>query len=344
MPTGDLLRKLLVAHATNDDGLFREAAHGLINEERAKHHRLLADDLERILERSNGSPISRRGVVRSLLPEVPRDRERGLPLVGVTAPETTWSQLVVPEAEERLLRDIVDQHKREDHLRTAGLRPVRRVLFVGPPGCGKSLTARVLASALEYPLVTVQIAGLVSSYLGETAANLSRVFEFLRAGRYVVLFDEFDAIARSRDDPTEHGEIKRVVNALLQSLDGDDSRNLLIAATNHESVLDNAVWRRFELFLAFSYPAEDARRDILRVFLRGFEMDERILASVASRSDGMSGGDLEVLAVGAARRAVLSLRGRLLKDDFALGFEQWAIKRQLTGTNLGTQPMGQTPI
>lgn len=338
MPTGDLLRKLLLAHTHGDDALFREAAYGLINEERAKHHRLLADDLERIVDRSNGGQPAVSRNPPTVVAEVPRDRERGLPLLSVAAPDVSWSRLVLPEPESRVLRDIVDQHKREDLLRTAGLRPVRRVLFVGPPGCGKTLAARVVASALELPLVTVQIAGLVSSYLGETAANLSRVFDFMKGGRYVVLFDEFDAIARDRDDPSEHGEIKRVVNALLQSLDSDDTRNLVIAATNHEMVLDTAVWRRFELLLAFPYPSSAARAAILHVFLRGFHVDDRLLGRLTAQTDGMSGGDLEILAVSAARAAVLGMRSRITEADVRPGLEQWSVKRQLTSVPSAMDP------
>src|SRR5690606_16472912 len=139
----------------------------------------------------------------------------------------------------------------------------RRVLFWGPPGCGKTSAAEALAAEMGVPLVVVRLDSLISSYLGETASNLRRIIEYAHQGRWVVLFDEFDAIGRLRDDPTEHGEIKRVVNASLQMLDQYDGPSTFVAATNHEGLLDTALWRRFDEVVVFRPPTAHQLRHML---------------------------------------------------------------------------------
>ena len=146
-------------------------------------------------------------------------------------------------------------------------------MFCGPSGCGKTLTAEVIAGELGRPLTIVRTDSVVSSFLGETAANLRRVFDFVSASPLVALFDEFDALGKEREDASEHGELRLVVNAVLQMLDAYDGRSLVIAATNHEQLLDSAIWRRFEevLFLKPPTPAQLLR--LLTIKLRGVRYD-----------------------------------------------------------------------
>ena len=129
----------------------------------------------------------------------------------------------------------------------------RRVLMFGPPGSGKTSAAEGLAAELGIPLVVVRLDSLISSYLGETASNLRRVVDYAARAPFVVLFDEFDAIGRNRDDPQEHGELKRVVNAFLQMIEAYSGTSLLLAATNHEQLLDPALWRRFDDVIEFRF-------------------------------------------------------------------------------------------
>ena len=154
-----------------------------------------------------------------------------------------------------------------------GLRPSDRILLCGPPGCGKTLTAEVIASELGRPFAVVRTDSVVSSFLGETAANLRKVFDFTAAAPLVVLFDEFDALGKEREDASEHGELRRVVNAVLQMLDAYDGRSLIIAATNHEGMLDSAVWRRFEKVLFLEPPTRAQLCHLLSVKLRGVRRD-----------------------------------------------------------------------
>jgi SpoVK/Ycf46/Vps4 family AAA+-type ATPase len=172
-----------------------------------------------------------------------------------------------------------------------------------------------LASALDVPLATVRFDAVVSSYLGETAANLRRVFDFIGKHELVVLFDEFDAIGKDRDDPVEHGELKRVVNSLLQLIDASKTQSVLIAATNHELLLDSAVWRRFDAVLEFRLPSHQERILLLRLFLRGFSGSVRP-ESLAKHLVGATGADIERVCLAAARTAVLNGRTTVETGDF----------------------------
>ena len=196
-----------------------------------------------------------------------------MPLLTLREPDRRLEDVVLSPQNLSLVRDILREYNREEILKTHGLRASDRLLFCGPSGCGKTLTAEVIAGELGRPLTIVRTDSVVSSFLGETAANLRRVFDFVSASPLVALFDEFDALGKEREDASEHGELRLVVNAVLQMLDAYDGRSLVIAATNHEQLLDSAIWRRFEevLFLKPPTPAQLLR--LLTIKLRGVRYD-----------------------------------------------------------------------
>lgn len=312
VPGADLLRELFKAHARDDADEFRAAALRLVSEERKKNHRLLADDLERILMNgrlSKASIFPRRDVV------APKDRERGADLVEISDSELDWDRIVLPSETLELLQEIALDHLRADVLAASGLLPRNRLLFYGPPGCGKTLAAQVMAGVLSRPLVTVRFDAVVSSLLGETAANLRAVFDFISTGDWVVLFDEFDALGKDRDNTFEHGELKRVVNSLLQLMDSFRGNSLLIAATNHEQLLDSAIWRRFDMIVPFVLPKPQDRILLLRQYLRAFNTSSLSLEALSRQLSGASGADVERVAQDAARHAVLDGRREIVKAD-----------------------------
>jgi SpoVK/Ycf46/Vps4 family AAA+-type ATPase len=182
---------------------------------------------------------------------------------------------------------------------------------------------------MTYPLITVRLDAVISSFLGETAANLRRVFEFVERGQWIVLFDEFDAIGKERDNPFEHGELKRVVNSLLQLMDAYHGDSLLIASTNHEGSLDSAVWRRFDAVIAFSKPTMQDRLIMLRMFLRGFHHSDGNLESTAKKLAGATGADLERVAIEAVRHAILDGRKSVEQSDLSYALSEFQERRRL---------------
>ena len=230
MASGELLRKLVKSGADGNYESFRQVSEEVILEEREKRHYLLANDLEKILY--GRTSIASKPLL-SLVKQIPSDKERGLPLLTIKEPVRCIEDIVLSDQNSSLIDEILQEHHRQELLNSHGLFPVDRLLFCGPPGCGKTLAAEVLASELGLPLAIVRIDSVVSSYLGETASNLRQVLDFAASVPMVVLFDEFDALAKERADSADHGELKRVVNAFLQLLDSYEGKSILIAATNH---------------------------------------------------------------------------------------------------------------
>jgi SpoVK/Ycf46/Vps4 family AAA+-type ATPase len=256
MARSDLLVSLVRAAAAGDRDALRSTTEALAADERAKNHHIVADRLQRAL---------------SVVPVAPP------PLTTSTQPGAGSGQDAIIEVEPRVRlddlllslpakesgRQIIEEHVRADVLRAHGYEPRHRVLLSGPPGNGKTSYAEGIAEALGLPFFVVRYDALIGSYLGETNARLRKLFDFIRTQPSVLFFDEFDAIGKERGDTHETGEIKRVVSFLLMQLDQLPSYVLVVAASNHAELLDRAVWRRFQLRLAF--PAPD--RKLVEVFV-----------------------------------------------------------------------------
>lgn len=307
MANGKLLRQLVKAGTSGDADAFRRASEAVIREERDKQHHLLANDLENILY-GRSAPIAS-NVQRHLFDGVPSDKERGLPLIEMREPTRSEQEIVLSDQNASLIEEIIQEYRRVETLQSYGLRPAEKLLFCGPPGCGKTLAAEVLAYELERPLGIVRLDTVVSSYLGETAANLRKVFDFAQEHSIVLLFDEFDAIAKERADATEHGELKRVVNSVLQMMDSFRSDTLFISASNHERMLDSAIWRRFDDVLLFERPSIQQIRKLLTLKLRAVRVDFSLdSTSLVSQFNGMAHADIERVLRRAIKDMVLQRR------------------------------------
>lgn len=164
---------------------------------------------------------------------------------------------IAPVLSDRVLceiKSVLDEHKYSQKLIDSKLTPIKTIIFEGPPGVGKTLTAKWVAKKLNYPLYVLDLASVMNSHLGKTGNNIKEVFDFVSKNKCVLLLDEFDAIAKKRGDDSEIGELKRLVTVLLQALDGFKSSSIIIAATNHSELLDPAIWRRFEKKITFNLP------------------------------------------------------------------------------------------
>ncbi len=267
----ELLIKLFEAFTKKDDELFYKIAWDVTEDEKRKKHHLLAEQLKRIL--TENSVTLHKGYSQQV-PPIPRDNEKGFRLLDVKKFFLDWDDVVLAKETEEILRQIVKELEEEDVLATYGLKPKQKILFYGPPGTGKTLTAKVMSSIIGYPLVYVRFESVISSYLGETASNLRKIFDYMEKGKWVVLFDEFDIIGKQRDDPTEHGEIKRVVNNFMLMLENYEGDSMIMASTNHPHLLDIGVWRRFDEIIYFGLPDKERRKKIFEKYLKVMKKDK----------------------------------------------------------------------
>lgn len=248
-------------------------------------------------------------------------------------PTRQISDLVLSSAISKSLYDVVEEYKYGDEIRSHRLPLRNRLLFCGPPGCGKSITAEVLAREVGLPLVVAKLDTLIGSLLGETASNLKKVFDSIERQNVVLFFDEFDALARTRTDPAEHNEMRRVVNNLLLMIEKYKGRGLIIAATNLEASIDAAILRRFDEVVFFGNPTAAQAHRLMNLKLKNFpkELDLREFSKGLS---GRSHSDIERICFTAMRRAILARRKSVTEADFRYALDadkrRFKIKRQIT--------------
>lgn len=265
MARADLIVDLVKAGVTGDQDSVRVTAEAIAADERARKHSGVAERISKALTtppKNGANGNTPRAAIRV------RDGSGG---IHRTDPERPLSDLLLEKHVVSACRELIEEQQRADVLRVQGLEPRHRLLLVGPPGNGKTSLAQSLAYEMALPLFTVRYDAVVTSYLGETAQRLRRLFDFVRTEPCVLFFDEFDAIGKERGDLHETGEIKRVVTSLLLQLDDLPSYCVLVGATNHPELLDRATWRRFEIKLELGKPTDDQMTEYFALKLKEFE-------------------------------------------------------------------------
>jgi len=257
------------------------------------------------------------------------EEEEMLDLVDVRAPEEvelTLDDIVLTDEQEGEIHKIVKAIEHRQYLASIGLREIGKLLFVGPPGTGKTSVARALARKLDLPVVEVKLSMITSQYLGETAKNVEKTFEVAKRLAPCILFiDEFDFVAKTRDSD-EHAAIKRAVNTLLKNIDDASLINdevLLIGATNHPHQLDAAAWRRFDEIVNFPKPDQAMRADILHIVTREMEIVDFDPEELAEFTEGLTGSDLRLVLREAVLNALTEERTTLTQGDLVAAVEEF---------------------
>ncbi len=293
------------------DGALKLNSEQVTSYARLLSQKLHSDGNEEIASRIDamlvGAPTSRAVRSASLKPtgQLPLDQDSRLPVADVYLPASDDSEVVLNKDADRQVERFIRYYREASRLTEANLNLPHTILLYGPPGCGKTLLARHIARALELPLFQARLDSLISSFLGSTAKNIRHLFEYARERPCVLFLDEFDAIAKVRDDVHELGELKRVVNSLLQNIDSFGPEGVLMAATNHEHMLDPAVWRRFTFAVQLELPDSESRRRLIEVFLRKVRLGARHSRALITLFSGLSGASIEVICTQALREAFL---------------------------------------
>lgn len=237
---------------------------------------------------------------------IPVDTESRTTLADIIYPDENNIEVILSKRNADKLDSFILSYKNADKLNDLGIGVSNTLLLYGPPGCGKTKCAYLIAKQLNLPLVIARLDSLISSYLGTTAKNIRNLFEFAQKIPCVLFLDEFDAIAKARDDNNELGELKRVVNSLLQNVDSMSKDSLLLAATNHQQLLDSAVWRRFDYKLEIELPDKEAISKLIYLFTGHMgTLSEKDVTELSTLFYGLSGAEIEELITKSIRNAVI---------------------------------------
>jgi len=326
MPTADQIKALLSSHAEGDEAQFFSVAMQIAASEARQGHGKLAEEIRALIDRAK----SRTGIAG--VSPIPLAKPRGelADILSASYPDTKIADMVLAEILEMRLARVVREHRAVRSIRSKGLSPRRKLLLVGKPGTGKTLTASALAGELGLPLFVVRLDGLITKFMGETSAKLRLIFDAMNQTRGVYLFDEFDSIGSERGLSNDVGEIRRVVNSFLQMVEHDESDSLIIAATNHIDLLDRALFRRFDDIIEFDRPDEARINELLKRRLAGFKTKGVRWADIARVALGLSYADIVRAVEDALKTVLIEERDVISHADIIAGVRER--KAILTGS------------
>ncbi len=312
MATAEQIKSLIRSHLSEDDERFYTLALQVAAHEAHQGHGALAHDIREIIDKA------RRTRGSNTLLKFPQD------LAGLVLSQNSdlpLSALVVPEAFKERIQRVIHEFRQQAKLKKHGMSNRRKLLLAGPPGTGKTMTARILSHELRLPLHTIQVDKLVTKFMGETSAKLRQIFDLIRNEPGIYLFDEFDAIAGDRALENDVGEMRRVLNALLQFIEQDSSDSLIIGATNNHGLLDHALFRRFDDVLHYELPDETARQRLIENVLGTFK-GRFTWKTLLAASEGLSQAEIDHACRDAIKQAILSDKAKVETASLIRAFQE----------------------
>ncbi|MFC8301653.1 AAA family ATPase [Micromonospora orduensis] len=295
--SGEHIKALVRSHAAGDDAAFYAVALQVAAKAARQGHGTLANDLKQVVEAARSQPVA------SKVTAIARPRGDLAELVTAAFPNVPLRDLVGPPQLKDAITRVLHEQRQRNALSEHGFAPAHRLLLEGPPGTGKTMTAAVIAHELALPLLTVRLDSLLSKYLGETASKLRAVFDAAASQRAVYLFDEFDALGGHRNG-NDVGEARRILNSFLIFLEQANAESIIVAATNHRSILDHALFRRFDVAIKYELPDGAQAAEVMKARLGPMGRGIRWQA-VQNQTSGLSHAELVKAAEAAAKQAIL---------------------------------------
>ena len=322
----DLLIRLFksIEGEKNDDIVI--IAEKIIEDETSKGHTKLADRLKSILQKNVSSHETFNKELRTLLPNgafIPTDKRNNIPLATAINQNDLRHEMILPEGVENKIRRIESEFTARERLAAYGLKPKKKVLLYGSPGCGKSMSAERIAWTIGLPFLKVRLDAIISSYLGESASNLKKLFDALNNYPCVLLLDEFDYIAKTRNSTQDVGEMHRIVNILLNLLEDYNAPGILIATTNVEGAIDTAIFRRFDDIVEIPKPGKEEIVRLLKSTLATIDIDKGVkLKNISEQLENYSAALIVKVAQDAAKFSVLQGRKIVSQIDLEKAVEE----------------------
>lgn len=313
MSTARHILALLKSHVEGEEQQFYSAALQMAAHEARQGHGKLAQEIRELIDQAKAS----KSVIEKKSDPIPLVQPKGdlANLVSVRYPDTRLSDMILTSDLEFRLKRVLTEQRQGKRLREHNLMPRRKLLLVGPPGSGKTMTAEALAGELKLPLFTTLYDSLMGKYMGETASRLKVIFEAMTITKGVYCFDEFDAIGTQRHNSNDVGEIRRILNSFLMFLEQEQGDSLILAATNHPQLLDKALFRRFDDVIEYQLPDAAIIRELIESRLISFEIDWKDWSNILNQANGLAQAEIVRATDDAAKQAVLSNSQKVSEDS-----------------------------